>query len=523
MPTLDLLKKHRSTLLLLAALAASCTPARGGGGGGGGGDEDSGAPTDQGAPVDRGAPTDNGIAVDAGNDTGTITPTDVPMKRDVGVIPDDVGTQDAGTPTDLGNVGQDIVVINPTDTGNPTDAGNLPDVSGPYDPCASGSVIDLATAGTRVGSTTRYLGSNVNVPAGAVLPSACAPYAGHQVAFRYVPTMTGRLRVSTDNAGTGQTDTVVFVQSACARSAVVDGGVQDNLGCNDDNGTMGATRPFASTAATGVVTAGQPIYIIVAGYLGMDGRPYMTNVPRGPFELTVTELTPVANGAACDGVNTVCNVGSLCILAMAGATMGTCIANGSNGGVCRTSAPVCDTGLECSGTGFCGRGATAGTACVPGALTGRCMAGLACSPTSRTAGTCVAGINETEPNNTPTAPQAAVATSRVYAGSVEASGQDCFAVTIPQGGGVFAESNLSVTPDCPDPGSDPVLSLYNASGTLLTSVDDTTNRGLCSTLNPSMTAAANNLAAGNYVVCISGYQGSAVPNYVLTVGVYPAQ
>jgi hypothetical protein len=128
---------------------------------------------------------------------------------------------------------------------------------------------------------------------------------------------------------------------------------------------------------------------------------------------------------------------------------------------------------------------------------------------------------ETEPNNTVMMRQAPTATSVVYAGSLGAMDtMDCFGITVPAMGSVFLETNLPMAPTCPTGGADTIVTLYNPAGMQIAEVDDTLGRGLCSTIDPSTTAAARGLAAGSYTACVRLFNTVAAPSYTLTVGVY---
>jgi hypothetical protein len=493
----------------------------------------------------------------------------------------------------------------------------LPDVSGPYNPCATDAVVDLNARGTRDGETTRYVGNNLNVPSGTVLVPTCTLTPGHQVALRYVPRASTRLRISTDNAGTDATfDTVVFVQRMCAPSGG-DAGPQDSLGCNDDGAATGSARRYASALTTEAVTMGQPVYIVVAGYLSGAGQPVTGFMARGNFELTVTEIATVPVGAACDsaGITNVCAAGSYCYTASgmstcrafvnaggmcnstdarcatgntcitpSGATMGTCRAHGTvpgtacreaaprcdmglecssttgsgtciqvvatggecdssrrcatgntcitppgatvgacraNGTVvgtaCRTDAPRCDTGLQCStttGTGTCRTVIAVGQPCVLGSADAPCAMGSLCAPTSPTMGVCTTPVSGVTPGTMPMGAPVATAT-RVYGGSFMAMGQHCYAVTVPMGQSLFVQSGLATNPGCSG-GDDPLVRVFNPAGMQIASFDD--GLGLCAVGNPASNMALRNLAAGNYAVCITGFSGRAVSNYLLTVG-----
>jgi hypothetical protein len=327
---------------------------------------DRGAPTDQGFPEDEGFPDFDAGSFDAGvRDTGV---------RDTGVR--DTGPLDTG-PLDTG----------PLDTG-PLDTGPL-DTGPAYDPCAASAVIDLNAMGTLAGETTSYAGSNASTGRSAPLRPACgaASAIGHQVAFRYVPRAGVRLRVSTDNAGTAvNLDTVVWAQAACA--SLPSG--TSALGCDDDGGNdpRGLSSVFTTAAA---VTAGMPVYIIVAGY---DGG---SSTPTGAFALTVTEVSPGMTGAACDPREVTpapCATGLRCVPTGTSTTVGTCLADGTAGARCRSAGLACDAGLTCSGAvtstaSRCRATVAVGGACDPAGAANVCAAGSHCITASGVS-TCVA-------------------------------------------------------------------------------------------------------------------------------------
>ncbi len=309
---------------------------------------------DRGFPADEGAPEVDVPRVDAGRDAG----------RDAGNTMDS-GVRDAGSP-DIGV--RDVGVI---DTGPP------------YDPCAAGSVIDLTTAGTITGQTTRYTGSNTATGASAPLRIACGlSSTGHEVALRYTPRANVRLRVSTNNEGTtADFDTVVWAQAACASLTTA----SMALGCNDDvgEGTRRLTSTFTTTAA---VTAGTPVYIVVAGY-GTNST--------GTFALSITEVVPGMAGGECDPADMMgCVTGLRCVPIGTSTMMGTCIADGTAGGRCRSAGLACDAGLTCSGvvtatTARCRATVAVGGACDPTGAANICAEGANCI-TASGASTCVA-------------------------------------------------------------------------------------------------------------------------------------
>ncbi|MBK6535653.1 MAG: hypothetical protein IPF99_40830 [Deltaproteobacteria bacterium] len=211
--------------------------------------------------------------------------------------------------------------------------------------------------------------------------------------------------------------------------------------------------------------------------------------------------TVVAVGAACEPSNTttVCATGGSCVATTPGAAMGTCRAAGTAAGTaCREAAPRCDTGLDCSTmtpeAGVCALTIASGAACVVGFAGDRCAMGTACLPTTPTAGTCsMTATAETEPNNAPAMAQAPITATRIYSGMASSMDRDCFGVTVPAGGSIFAETNLSTAVSCPTgdmPTADPVITVYNPAGDQIATSDDTSGRGLCGT-SPGATGSAS--------------------------------
>lgn len=154
----------------------------------------------------------------------------------------------------------------------------------PYDPCAPSLLRDLNALGTRDGGATTVLGDNLSVSRLGPLGSPCAgSMTGHQVTYRYTPRATTRLRISTNDARTdARLDTVVFALTSCR--PVGDGGAHA-IGCSDDSGDP--PRDHATTFVTDEdVTAGAPVYIVVAGFLHATRELFDS---QGHFALTVTE------------------------------------------------------------------------------------------------------------------------------------------------------------------------------------------------------------------------------------------
>ena len=68
-------------------------------------------------------------------------------------------------------------------------------------------------------------------------------------------------------------------------------------------------------------------------------------------------------------------------------------------------------------------------------------------------------------------------------------------------------------------GPDPYVMVFNPMGRVIAYEDDSVGRTRCSLLDPTVRPEVRNLAAGRYVVCVSGYNAAAVPDYLFTVGV----
>ncbi len=205
-------------------------------------------------------------------------------------VPVDATRADAkGAMDAAGDLGRDAVGdvrdAEVADVRDAADVSDAPDADlRPYDPCAPGAVRDLNALGTRTGATTRLVADNRSVGRMGPLDAPCARgYVGHQVAFRYVPRATTRLRVSTnDEATDARLDTVVFAVSQCG--PVPDGGAA--LGCSDDTGDP--PRDHATTFVTDAnVRAGEPVYIVVSGFLHATSELWDS---QGTFALSVTEL-----------------------------------------------------------------------------------------------------------------------------------------------------------------------------------------------------------------------------------------
>lgn len=308
-----------------------------------------------GGPTDIGPAADSSVA-DAGRDDAAPV-GDVPT-ADAAAVPD--AEPDAGPAADaaIDSGVRDAGDAGPADSGVP-----------PPPACVPGALIDLNRAGTKTASTTTYIGSNDSAPATSNIQApSCSAFVGHQVVFSYVPYSTTRLKISTNYTDTS-TDTVVWALDRCASSMAVE------LGCNDD--AFVPPSPKASTFATEVVQRGAPINIVVAGF----------RRDHGTFHLTVKELSAVVTGGRCDlsGIEDYCSAGVHCIGA---SSPGTCVNDGSSGGVCRDSGAACDPNFACNGMpgdygARCVPLLGVGAQCDPTGHDNQCASPNQCSVTSR--------------------------------------------------------------------------------------------------------------------------------------------
>lgn len=233
--------------------------------------------------------------------------------------------------------------------------------------------------------------------------------------YQYTMRAAGALRVSTANTGTSASfDTFLAVLGSCIPSG-------RSIACNDN----ASSTVRQSTTTTGWLGAGQRVVIVVGGR-GTTA----SNVARGRFELTLRELRegsldgpcrlegeacdtgllctalhpnveargvcrrPVALGMPCTA-SSLCVRGASCIANAGSTTMGTCLADGANGGVCNVGRTPCDAGLTCTvripapdNTGLCRPTLLAGAECDTTFTRGVCAAGLSCrqAPTASNPG-----------------------------------------------------------------------------------------------------------------------------------------
>ncbi|MDB4931838.1 MAG: hypothetical protein JWM10_4322, partial [Myxococcaceae bacterium] len=339
-------------------------------------------------------PPVNPTPVDAGFDTGT---------------PMDVQTTDTGTP-DTGVV---------TDTPRDTSTADRPD-AGPT--CGTLPVTPIArpatgdTARVTGDTTAAFAAQNPGARPASTSPvrpptnnTTCVPSRGQLVYSYTTGTSPVALRLSTTNPGTPRNfDTVLWVTSRCITTLTA-------AACNDDDPEFAAAadRRVSSSVTTQVFPANSTVFVVVGGFYPPGAGGVTTD--RGPFELSIQELPPVAMGGACrvDGRSQICDSSVTpaltCVGSDPGSAMGTCRVRGSvAGSVCRTSAPECDSGLTCSAGGVCQSTVAAGMPCdgfqaceagstclssVLFSIRGTCTragtaVGAACRPVGATGGRC---------------------------------------------------------------------------------------------------------------------------------------
>lgn len=313
-------------------------------------------------------------AVDSGVDTGT-TPIDSGNPGDGG------GTMDVQTGSDAGDAGRADV----RDSGS-TDRPDAGPVCGtlPITPIARPTSGDTARV---MGDTTAaFMAQNPGTRPGATSPvrpptgnTTCVASRGQLVYSYTTGSAPTALRFSTTNAGTPRNfDTVLWVTTSCRATLTA-------AACNDDDPEFAAAadRRVSSTVTTEVLPANTTLFVVLGGFYPPSTGGVTTD--RGPFELTIQELPPVAAGGACrvDGRSQRCDTSGAmpldCVGTDPGAAMGTCRVRGSAAGArCRTSAPECDVSasLQCNAdTGFCQTTVAAGMPCD---AFNACAAGATC-------------------------------------------------------------------------------------------------------------------------------------------------
>jgi hypothetical protein len=274
-----------------------------------------------------------------------------------GVCPDGGGALDGGGTDGTAHEG----------AGGPRDG----DVDGDSDlgACRPSAIVDMNAKGTLTGTTTDYVGDNLDVDFdGQVQSPTCVFGVAYPVVLRYVPRTSGQLVVSLANPGTPPAlDTVAWSLDHCMAAGAT------TLACNDNDAVTG--HDLASVLTVPQATANVPIYVVVAGNTGLRPPSRGAWDVTGPFEITVTEMPVVdALGASCDPTRlaNICSPDAACTTLpqtlLDGGTSGpTCIAGGSLGGACRTSGTQCNSGLACEpNSGTCLTAAPLGAPCFDG-------------------------------------------------------------------------------------------------------------------------------------------------------------
>lgn len=243
-----------------------------------------------------------------------------------------------------------------------------------------------------------------------------------------------------------------------------------------------------------------------------------TNTANRAFGRCVLD---VPSGGTCElgGRGTRCASGTSCVREASGGTTGVCRANGTvAGSACRSSGTRCDGALECStsaGAGIC-QAASVDGACEPRFASLRCPAGQVCRAIGLEIGTCAVPLDETEPNDAPSALASPLALPLALRGALVRYDVDCVLVEVPEGASLFASA---VAPDgrCD---ANLALDVYRAEGTIPLGTDADSGPYGCPLVDGSDPDFpwAQALPAGRYAVCIrEAGDRRAVPAYVLSL------
>jgi hypothetical protein len=267
---------------------------------------------------------------------------------------------------------------------------------------------------------------------------------------------------------------------------------------------------------------------------GTRGGTCLTGEPRCETGTTCSTTTPatcraeVARREPCDlsGNATVCTAGTSCApdAMFAG---GTCQSDGSAPGtVCRGADPRCDSGLTCEAVG--GRNICRSVAAMDAPCDWRyssvsCASSAQCLPGGITRGVCAVAIAEVEPNNAPAMGQGPVTTSGIFRGSITAGDIDCYRITVTMGTSLFVETNAGTPNTCPT-GADTFVTVYNPMGTAIATNDDIAQNQTCSRINGFASGPLNNVAAGDYAVCVRAFSATAsIASYHVTIAAVPSR
>jgi hypothetical protein len=266
---------------------------------------------------------------------------------------------------------------------------------------------------------------------------------------------------------------------------------------------------------------------------GMRGGPCRTSGSACDAGLTCSDPTTPANGRClaaatvggpCD-LTTQCPINSMCVRTSPTGMpfAGICRAFGAEGSRCRYTGERCDAGLTCSSRytadGICQRPAT--TSCDPRLATNRCPMGQVCRATSLDEGTCVTPTMEMGDNDVVSASLMPTATPAAILGSLTFADVDCFALSVPAMGKVFAKVN-NPSGLC---SADLALDLYRLDGgnVRLLGTDVSSGSYGCPRMdgNDANFRFASGLAAGTYYVCVRNDADDRAPvsQYVLSLNV----
>jgi hypothetical protein len=319
-------------------------------------------------------------------------------------------------------------------------------------------------------------------------------------------------------SGAGLTCTMRDTASVCTGTRMTG----QSCGVFDEcagGGTCYLTEPNNRTQGT----------CFAAGTRGGACRPSGTACDAG---LTCSDTATPANGrcvaaamsgGACD-LTADCPDNTMCVRTSPTGMpfAGTCRAFGTTGARCRSTGMKCDAGLTCS-SNFTADGICQGAAmmaCDPRLATNRCPMGQLCRATSLDTGACAAPTNETEPNDAVAASLAPVTSPALIAGALSFADVDCFAVTVPAMGRVFAKAN-NPSGLC---SAELALDLYRLEGSDVRLLGTDTGSGSygCPRIDgtESTMAYARGLAAGTYYVCLRNDADNRAPvsGYALSIG-----